>query len=196
MKKVLASLVVLFLLAQGTYAQNNSIRHRAIGVSFILNDFTTAQRIRNGSIEQVIREDRWAKFAEMSPGLAVTYFKGLQKHVDFAATLAASFVNYPLPDKPAFASDGLLLEADASLNLKMFSEDYWFTPYLTVGAGGSQYKGRYGAFIPLGAGLKVNFFDEASLFVQTQYRIPVTYATTNYHLMYSVGVSGIIGKRR
>ena len=196
MKKLLASLFVFSLLVQTSWAQNSPVRERALGVSFILNDFKTAQRIRNGSIDQVIREDNWAKFSDMAPGLALTYFKGLNKNVDFAATMGASFVNYPLPNKPPFEGDALLLEIDASVNLKMLTEAYWFTPYLIAGVGASKYRNYYGAFIPLGGGMKVNFFDEASLFIQTQYRIPVTYETTNYHLQYSIGVSGIIGKRR
>ena len=102
MKKLLASLFVFSLLVQTGWAQNSPVRERALGVSFILNDFKTAQRIRNGSIDQVIREDNWAKFSDMAPGLALTYFKGLHKNVDFAATLGASFVNYPLPNKPPF----------------------------------------------------------------------------------------------
>ena len=85
-------------MVQTSWAQNSPVRERALGVSFILNDFKTAQRIRNGSIDQVIREDNWAKFSDMAPGLALTYFKGLHKNVDFAATMGASFVNYPLPN--------------------------------------------------------------------------------------------------
>jgi OmpA-OmpF porin, OOP family len=196
MKKIVTSLFVLSLLSQTSFSQDKPIRQRALGVSFILNDFVTAQRLRSGSFEQVTRNNNWAEFSEMAPGLALTYFKGLGKHVDFAGTLGASFVNYPFPNKPLFEGDALLLEVDASVNLKMFSEDYWFTPYLTAGIGASKYRNYYGAFIPLGGGLKINFFDEASLFVTTAYKIPVTAETTNYHLMYSIGVSGIIGKKR
>ena len=34
-----------------------------------------------------------------------------------------------------------------------------------------------------------------SLFVNTTYRVPVTTEITNYHFMYSLGVSGKLGKR-
>ena len=192
MKKVLASLFVLSLFFQDSVAQ---IRPKALGVSFIMNDFVTAQRIRSGTIESVIRNKQWAKFKEMNAGLAVTYFKGLQKHVDFASTLGASFVNYPFPNKAPAANDALLLEADASVNLKMFTEDYWVSPYLSIGIGASKYKAYYGAFIPLGGGVKVNFFDEAAIFIQAQYRVGVTAETSNYHFMYSFGVAPRIGNK-
>jgi hypothetical protein len=196
MKKIFASFFLLCLLAQESNSQNNLIRDRAIGVSFILNDFHTADRIRTGSIEQVLRNDSWAKVSEMSPGLALTYFQGLHKNFDFAGTLAASFVNYPFPKRAPFAGNSLLLEADASVNFKLFSDAYWFTPYLSAGLGASKYKNYYGAFIPLGVGFKVNFFDEAALFLNTSYRVPVTTENANYHLMYSLGVAGVIGKKK
>ncbi len=195
MKKVFASLFIISLFCQHSFAQNNNIRGKAIGVSFILNDFLSANRIRNGSLEQVIREDNWAKTSEMAPGLAITYFKGIHKNVDFAGTLGFSFADYPFSKRPSFNEESLLMEADASVNLKLFSDAYWVTPYLAAGIGASKYKNYYGAFIPLGLGLKVNFLDEAALFVNTSYRVPVTVETTNYHLMYSFGISGIIGNK-
>ena len=196
MKKVLGSFILICLLSHVTIAQTRNIRPQALGVSFIMNDFTSAQKIRNGSLEQVIREDAWAKFRDMSPGLALTYFKGLHPNIDFAGTISGSFVNYPFRNKPAGAGDALLIEADASLNLKMFTEDYWVSPYLIAGIGASKYKGYYGAIIPLGGGLKVNFFDEAAVFITGQYRIGVTTETTNYHFVYSLGVAGVIGKKK
>ena len=196
MKNSLASLFILCLITSNVLARVKNLRPKAIGVSFLLNDFTTAQRIRNGSLDNVLREKKWAKFSEMSPGLAVTYFKGLKNHIDFAGTLAACYVNYPIPDKPAFGSESLLLEGDASINLKMLGENYWVTPYLIAGIGASKFKGYYGAFIPLGVGVKLNIFDEASVFVASQYRVPVTTSTVNYHFMYSIGVSGVIGKEQ
>ena len=63
------------------------------------------------------------------------------------------------------------------------------------GFGASYYKSSFGAFLPLGAGVKVNFFDEASLFLSMQYRVPLTTETNNYHFVTSIGISGIVGKK-
>lgn len=194
MKNVLAALIVSSLLSTNIFAQDKPIRPAALGVSFIMNDFNTAQRIRNGSLSQVFRDKSWSKFKEMSPGLALTYFKGLKPKLDFAGTLAASFVNYPLRNKPAGSSDALLLEGDVSGNFKLLDESYWVTPYVSAGVGASKYRGYYAAFLPLGLGIKVNLFDEAAVFLGSQYRIPVSYETGNYHFIYSFGISGVIGK--
>jgi len=195
MKKVSAVFLILFSFNSVILAQDE-IRPPAIGISFTLHDFATAQRIRSSSLAMVFRDDQWAKFGEMSPGIAVTYFKGLSKHIDFAGTLSGAFLEYPLPDKPLGGGDNLLLEADASANLKMFSEKYWFSPYLSVGVGASKYRGYWGAFLPVGGGLKLNLFDEAALFINTQYRVPITNETTNYHFMNSIGISGVIGNKK
>ncbi|MFL5811794.1 MAG: hypothetical protein ACJ749_19890 [Flavisolibacter sp.] len=194
MRRVLALFFLLALLSNHSFAQDNTKSAKSLGVSFILNDYATAERIRSSSIERVFRDDDWAKLQEMSPGLALTYFNGIKSHLDFAATLGASYVNYSLPNK-VFNSDGLLLEGDASINLKMFSEDYWVSPYVNMGIGVSKYRGYVGAFIPLGLGIKINFFDEAHLFFNTQYRVPVISETGKHHLMYGLGVAGIIGKK-
>jgi hypothetical protein len=194
MKNVLAVLILFCFASTYISAQDKPIRPQALGISFIMNDFTTAQRIRNGSLSQVFRDKSWSKFKEMSPGLALTYFKGLKPYIDFAGTLDASFVNYPFRNKAQGTSDALLLEGNVSGNFKLLDESYWVTPYVSAGVGASKYRGYYAAFVPLGLGIKVNLFDEASVFVASQYRVPVTYETGNYHFQYSFGISGVIGK--
>jgi len=195
MKNIIAAVLILSFITSNIYAQDAPLRPKALGVSFIMNDFATAERIRNSSLATVFANKQWAKFKEMSPGLAITYFQGLKPRIDFAGTLAASYVSYPLRNnKPAESSDALLLEGDASGNFKMFDEGYWVTPYASAGVGISKYKSYWAAFIPLGVGFKLNLFDEASVFIAGQYRVPVSYETANYHFMYSFGISGVIGK--
>src|SRR4249920_812128 len=98
MKKVLAVFLALCLIVPAGFAQDDEIRPAAVGISFILNDFTTPERIRSTSLSYVLDKNQWAKVSEMSPGIAVSYFKGLRKHIDFAGTLAGTFAKYKLPD--------------------------------------------------------------------------------------------------
>lgn len=196
MKKILAVLLALYLFVPASFGQDDEVRPAAIGLSYVLNDFRTANLIRTTSLSSVLANKQWTKPKQMSPGIAVSYFKGLYKKVDFAGTAAFSFLRYPMTGKTFFA-DRLLVETDASLNLKMVSEKYWVQPYLIAGIGASMYAGKYfGAFIPTGVGLKVNFFDDAHLFVTSQYRIPVTTETTNYHFFNQFGIAGRIGKKK
>src|SRR5258706_1523915 len=197
MKKLLAVLMALAAFMPAGFGQDDEIRPAALGISFFLNDFKTADRIRSTSLQQVFANKKWAKPKEMSPGLAVTYFKGITRRVDFAGTLAGSFVQYPFPKHAPFGSDKFLLEGDASVNLKMVSEAYWIQPYVTGWVSGHMYAGNsYGAYIPVGVVFKISFLDEAHLFASGQYRVPVTNETANYHFFYQVGIAGRIGKKK
>src|SRR5690349_206295 len=101
MKKTLTSFFLICLLFNISLAQDNQTtkRPKALGVSFFFNDYTTPQRIRNSAIENVLREDNWASISDMAPGLGLTYISGLRKWLDFAGSLSASYVNYPVANK-------------------------------------------------------------------------------------------------
>lgn len=197
MKKILLSLLAFIGLLPFLLAQNNDYRRpAALGIGFALIDYNTPQYIRNYSLSATFRDKKWAKMRDMAPGLTVSYFKGLTNHIDFAGTLIGSFVSVPLTGKPNNIGDKFLLEADATANLKMTTEQYLVQPYLIAGIGAGKYGGYYSAFIPLGVGLKVNILDEAAVFVNSQYRVPVTTETNAYHFVHSVGIAGRIGKKR
>lgn len=199
MKKRLGSLLALILLFATAFSQNKDdkdyIQNPTLGVHFLFHDFKTAIDIRNTSLKDVLEHRRFGKVKEMSPGLAINYIDGWTKHFDFTATLAGSFLDYPKRDGTSFGQDNLLLEGDVSIRGKMLSNKYWLSPYLQIGAGISMYKGTWGAFIPAGVGLQVNFFDEAYLLINSQYRMAVT-ESVNYHFFHSVGLAGNIGTRK
>jgi len=195
MKKSLAFILSFFFLSCSfsQEVKNAYIRKPAFGISFFFNDYLTPSRIRTTSLSSVIANKQKAKIKEMDPGIAITYFKGLANHIDLAATFAGSFVKYAAGTN-SDVNDQFLSEGDVSLNFKLFPEKYWVTPYAVLGAGISKYGPHYGAFIPTGIGLKVNLFDEAHIFMNSQYRIPVTPTTASYHFMHTIGIAGIIGK--
>ncbi len=195
MKKILIAFFALYIFVSGAQAQVDEIRPKALGVSFFLNDFVTANKIRTTSFNNVISNKQWGRLREMIPGMAVTYFKGVSKHVDIAATVGGSFLNYPMPNK-VFTANNFLLEANGAVNLKMTTEKFWVQPYITLGVGGHKYKSYYGAFMPLGLGMKVNIFDDAHLFVTSTYRVPLTTETANYHFQHSIGLAGRLGKKK
>jgi hypothetical protein len=62
--------------------------------------------------------------------------------------------------------------------------------------GGHKYGPHFGAFLPAGLGLKLNVFNEANLFITTNYRVPVTNETANYHFQHMIGVAAPIGKKK
>ncbi|MFN2439043.1 MAG: OmpA family protein [Chitinophagaceae bacterium] len=197
MKKLLVLVMVTISLTPSIFAQKSAyIRPSALGVSFILNDYETARLIRTTSLSSVLNNKQFGEIKEMSPGIGVTYFKGLKNHIDFAGTIAASFVPIPLEGQTFNGNDQFLMEADASVNLKMFTDKYVFTPYISLGIGASMYDEKFGAILPIGGGFKFNIFNEAALFIQSQYRVPVTTQNNSYHFFNSIGIAGIIGRKR
>ncbi|HYC39073.1 MAG TPA: OmpA family protein [Chitinophagaceae bacterium] len=195
MKKTILTLSVLCLLFTASHGQNDDVRPKALGISFFLNDFVTPSRIRSTSLTSVLANKKWARFREMLPGLSINYYNGITRHIDFAASLGGSFVSYPMPSK-VFADDHFLLEGNASLYLKLTTERYWVQPFVTAGVGGHKYLSYWGAFLPVGLGFKINFFDEADVTLMSTYRVPVTTETANYHFQHSIGISGILGKKK
>ncbi len=197
MKKLLASVMAFHTLLITANGQTIApVRQSAIGISFTLTDFITAERIRSSSLTNVLNDKAWAKVKEMAPGFALSYYKGILPKIDFATTFNATFVDVPLPDKPDDGSTHFLGELDASAQFKLVNENYWFIPYADIGLGASLYKSYYGAFLPVGVGFRINFYDEAGINFNSQYRIPVSPETNNYHFFHNIGIYGIIGPKK
>ncbi|MDO9376016.1 MAG: OmpA family protein [Ferruginibacter sp.] len=194
MKKIFLSLLAIGSLIN-CFAQNEFKKTPSIGIHFFYNDFQTAKDLRTQGLANVIRDNNWKKTSRMTPGLAVSFLKGINDKVDFITTASGSFVEYPVPTSSIDGSSRFLLDVTAVTNIKLLSDKYTFTPYLSAGLGASKYGGYYGAFIPAGVGLQFNIFDEAFLLINSQYRIPVT-ENVAYHLYHSIGFAGNVVKRK
>jgi OOP family OmpA-OmpF porin len=196
MKKIILLLSILtsILTIQAQEKQNKQyVKRPALGVHFSLTDFKTASLIRSSTLNSVVLNKQFTKPRLMSPGLALSYIKGFTNHIDVQARVATSFLNVPITSR-SIAGDNFFGEFDISGQFKMFSDKYWVSPYLSAGIGAANYKGSYwSAFMPLGAGIQVNFWDEAFLLLNTQYRVPIT-SNNDYHFFHSIGVAGNIGK--
>ncbi|HLF46574.1 MAG TPA: hypothetical protein VI548_09125, partial [Chitinophagaceae bacterium] len=196
MKKLLLSLSAFLFSATLIFGQDDNIRQAELGISFNLYDLKTAQRIRTTSLSSVLSNKQVAKLRDMSPGLGVHYFKGLKKHIDFAGNFSVAFINYPIANRPNQGNDRLLLTLDATSQFKLTSEDYWLQPFVSAGIGGHKYSSYWGAYIPLGVGMNIDLFNESKLFFNSQYRVPVTTGSSNYHFFHAIGITGVIGKRK
>jgi OOP family OmpA-OmpF porin len=172
----------------------NYIKGPALGIHFLFNDFKSPAVIRATSLSSALANKTLAKFKDMSPGISISYRQGISTHFDFAGTLSGSFTEYEVDGK-SLGKESLLLEGDASINGKMFTDQFWVVPFLSIGAGFSKFKGYYGAFIPAGAGLQVNFFKDAFFIINAQYRVKVSESVSN-HLFASFGIVGNIGRSR
>ncbi|HEX5668888.1 MAG TPA: OmpA family protein [Chitinophagaceae bacterium] len=200
MRKVILGILLissaLVSFSQDVKIKNQYRKGKLLGVHFTFHDFQTAAELKENGLSEVLNDKQWYKTSRMSPGLAISYTQGLTDNIDFMGRLGGSLLAYPVPGKPASNNDKLLVEADANVNLKLLSDQYWVSPYISAGFGASAWQGYFGAYVPTGLGLQVNFFDETYLFLQAQYRIPVVSGTTASHLFYGFGLAGNIGKKK
>lgn len=188
-KAITCSAVILFSLCNNVFSQDVEYKKDpTIAVHIALNDFKTAADLRKNGIADVLDKQQWTNTKRMFAGIEFSYIKGISKLLDFSTTLTGSFVDYPIPGKLSDGQSRLLLEAVATGHLKLLPDNFYVVPYLTAGIGASKYKGYYGAIMPLGLGLQGRLMDRTFLFVNTQYRIPITNTTTAYHLYHSFGL--------
>lgn len=191
MKKSLLALLFAVALFVQHSAEAQTAPRKTLTISFISNDFTTAQRIRSSSLASVLRDKQVSKLRDMSHGFAATYTKGLTPHTDLAVTAGGTFARVPLTNRN-FSNDNFFLEVDASGNFRMLPEGATVNPYLIAGVGASKYTNVYGAFIPLGTGIRVNIANEALVQIQLQYRIPVTPDANAHHFQVGFGIGGVL----
>lgn len=196
MKKILIALSLFLSFCVAGFAQQPQILGKTLTVSFIGNDFTTPQAIRTTSLSMVLRDKKVARFKDMTHGFGLTYTSGLTPHTDLAVSANGTFGNLPISNRSTTGGDNFLLEVDASGNFKMLPEGATFNPYLIAGVGASKYTSIYGAFIPLGGGLKFNIFNEAHINLTLQYRIPVISDANNYHFQVGLGIGGLISEKK
>ncbi|MFT3844983.1 MAG: OmpA family protein [Lacibacter sp.] len=179
------------------FAQDNNLKKRpSVGFQFTLLDFKSAQEIRERNLAYVLNNKNLFKVGRMSPALTLNYQQGITKYLDFMGRYTASFVDYPFRDATTTSgSDEFYMEADANVNLKLLPDNYWVVPYLSAGIGGARGNGKWMAYMPLGAGLQFNLFNDVFLHLNTAYRVPVT-SKANYSLAHSFGVSVPLAEKK
>lgn len=177
------------------YSQENTtniaatLRPAAIGFGFNMYDFASAQRIRQTSLGSALNNKQVAKFSEMAPGVSVVYAKGLRPKIDFNASIGFGSGKVYLENNPSRVRNTGFVAADASIHLKLLTEEFPVNPFISAGVGATVTEGFYGAILPLGLGIRFRLTDEASIGLQSQYRVAVT-ETAGYHFIHGITIMG------
>lgn len=159
------------------------------------NDFESAQLMRTSSLKNMLNNGQWYKIDDMQMGFGVNYLKGISRNIDVVTTLDASSTDYLYKNGSNNGSNKFLLDLNAGLNVKLFNDSRKLVPYFSGGAGLSSYKGKTGVYIPAGAGIQFNLFDEAFVLTSIQYRRALN-LTVNDHFYYSFGIGTSISKKK
>ena len=106
-------------------------------------------------------------------------------------------VEYPRPGVNSMFNYATkaLIETDVNLNVKLLTDQYAVSPYITIGAGASKWGVYYSAYAPVGLGMRINVFDEAYVTLQSQYRFAISGNATK-HVFYGIGIGSSIGKKK
>ncbi len=196
MKKQLLFVLALIITSVG-FGQTDYKKRPSIAVHFSLIDYKSAADVRNNSLASVINKKQFFRFKRMDPAISLSYLQGLTDHIDFAGTLTGTFLKHPTSDAVHnYDNDRhLLLEGAATANIKLFTDKYYFTPFVTAGVGATMWDDHYSAFIPVGIGVQVKIVDGVFLLANSQYRIPAT-ENGAYHFYHSIGFAGAIVKKK
>ncbi|MBC7650948.1 MAG: OmpA family protein [Deinococcales bacterium] len=196
MKKIVL-LFVIMASAISSFSQSTDLKKRpTLSIGFNLKDFKTANLIRTKSLSDVLVNKSYARIEEMAPGLNVSYFQGITDHIDFMGTLGACFSTYEYKSKPLTNGESFLLDLDAHLNFKLLTDNYFLVPYITVGIGGSMYKGTYFMANTIGGvGLQFKLGEGSFINLQSSYKVGISeYAKDN--LNYTLGfASPLVDKK-
>jgi outer membrane protein OmpA-like peptidoglycan-associated protein len=195
MRKIIYLCLLSCLVLQLSAQENEEKKPATLVFHFFYNDFKTAQQIRTSSLKNVLDNHLWSKFGEMQMGFGFNYLKGIKPKIDFVASLDGSSTDYLYKDGTTHGSSAFLLDANAGVNLKLLTDRHMVVPYLSAGLGASLYDGNSGFYLPLGAGIQFNLFNEAFVLANIQYRNALT-SVVNNHFQYNIGVGASLGKKR
>ncbi len=195
MKHLKYTIILCFLFLQLAAQDNAEIKKSTLVFHTFYNDFKTAQLIRTSSLKNVWDNHLWSKFGEMQMGFGLNYLKGMTQKLDFVATIDGSSTDYLFKDGSTNGSSAFLLDVNTALNLKLLSDKHIVTPYISLGAGYSLYKGKSGFYLPIGVGLQFNLFKEAFVFANGQYRTALS-SQVNNHFQYTIGVGASLAKKK
>lgn len=188
--KNIASVLCLSCFALQLSAQvKDDVKPSTLAFHVFYYDFktgTSLSKVLNGG---------WSSFTNMQMGIGFNYLQGITKNIDIVGSIDGSYIDYLYSDGTTNGSSQFLLDANAVLNIKLFTDRHTIVPYLLGGVGASTYKDKVGLYTPFGLGFQINLFNQAFIFPKIEYRSAST-SEVNGHLQYSIGIGASIGKKK
>ena len=194
MKYTLSLLLAVALFCTGAFAQKNmgpETKGSLFGIHFNLADFNGPTGIKDPLTGKV-----YSSVRNMSKGLSFSYWKGLTSKIDYSIKLNTMFHNYNLIHYGLSDKTEIGLELEPTINIRPMNDNSKLAPFLTAGIGGGYYTGNFGAYVPAGVGLQLNWSSVTYLFLQAQYKFTLTEKVLGDNLFYSLGFAQNIGKER
>ena len=138
--------------------------------------------------------NKLSKLKNADYGFSLMYWKGLTNKIDLSARYNGLFSNYA---KTEAAKGEYINEAEVSLHARPMSDNHFVSPFITAGIGAGNYaKKAIAPYVPVGAGLQLNFYNESYIFLQGNYRFSLAKAKLDDNIFLSLGVAGRLSDAR
>ena len=192
MKQKLTLLLSFLVVVALTYAQtmeskySSPIKGHLIGIHVNALDIKTPETLKSSAGSRT-----FTKIQDMDFGFSLSYWKGLTKTIDFSTRAGLIFHDYQTEDRNLISTDkqNVGVELEPTLNFRPYGDNSFIAPFLTAGIGGGYYSRKFGAYLPTGLGIQLNFRSISYVFIQAQYRFSLTKDILKDNVFYSLGVA-------
>ncbi len=136
---------------------------------------------------------------KMDIGMAISYWKGLTKTIDFSTKAAFSMDDFSSAASNRTTTrneNQYAVELEPSLNIRPYGDNHLIAPFLSVGIGGGRYSQDYGAYVPAGVGIQVNLKSSTYLLLESKYRFALTKDVLKDAIGYSFGIAQNFSKEK
>ena len=198
MKQKLTIIFLLCSLGCSVLGQKFSspVKPSLIGFHYALVDYNSPTEIDTTSLSDVFKKGDIFKPRKQSSAITLSYWKGLNKYIDFSGKFNGIFYDYALNNSGQQFNNEFGAELEGALNFHPLSDDHFFTPFLTAGIGGGYYTNKFGGYVPLGIGFQFNIHSQVYFLLQTQYRVSLSKDVFPNNLYHSIGVGINISKEK
>lgn len=198
MNKKITLLFIIYYICISVSAQKftTPIKPSLFGFHYSLVDYNSPNQIDSSSLKDVFDKGDIFNPRKQNSALTLSYWKGLNKFLDFSGKFNGIFYDYALTSTGEQVSNEFGAELEASLNARPVGDNHFFSPFITAGIGGGYYTNRFGGYVPLGIGFQFNIHSLVYFLLQTQYRWTLSKDIFPNNLFHSLGVAINIGKEK
>ena len=194
---LLLSFLVIVTCASAQMANSkytSAVKPKLFGIHINSLDVFTPETFKHSNTPRT-----FTGFRKMDYGLSLSFWKGLNKFVDFstrAGFLQDDFASAASNRSNTKNENQYAVELEPSLHLRPYGDNSLVAPFLTAGIGGGRYSNVWGAYAPLGIGAQINFRSNTYILLESDYRFALTKDVLKDAIFYSIGVAQNFSKEK